>query len=207
MRRDYPRMPAKGTSFKKGTIDTLQKIIDFLPKLDVTGDNKTIAVDNAVHGNIIRALPQRSGGQPTITTATSAPVADYDGPWSISDVYVEDNVHYVDVKGGFYTLNGYVREYWQTTKLNINDAYYNGKQFFVFLHVKYGPMQTHPLDDQVLIQTSVELHSYDWTPIYGYHENESYFPLAGILRTYGEWKNECFRVAMPQMMLFGAIPV
>ena len=131
----------------------------------------------------------------------------YDGPWSISDVYVEDNVHYVDVKGGIYTLNGYVRDYWQTTKLNINDAYYNGVQFYIFLHVKYGPMQTHPLDDQVLIQTSVELHRYDWTPIYGYHENESYFPLAGILRTYGEWKNECFRVVMPQMMLFGAIPV
>ena len=204
-RGNYPRLHTNEPTLP-AIWNTLKDIVNFLPKLEVHGDNKRISVSQEANGQVIKLRP--SGGNPVYSASEEEPVEyKYDGPWSISDVYVEDNVHYVDVKGGIYTLNGYVREYWQTTKLNINDAYYNGKQFYVFLHVKYGPMQTHPLDDQVLIQTSVELHSYDWTPIYGYHENESYFPLAGILRTYGEWKNECFRVVMPQMMLFGAIPV
>ncbi len=208
MRRNYPHMPAKGTPFVKGTIDTLQSIINFLPQLDVEGDNRTVTTNHTPLGSIISAIPPKTGARKT--TQSEAPAEyKYDGPWSISDVYVEDNVPYVDVKGGFLTLNGYVRNHTQTTKLSIQDAWANsGYQFYIFLHIVYAPTRRAQYDDNVALTTTIEIHRYDYVPIYGYHENEAYFPLGGIrFERPNTWHNECFRVVMPQMMLYGAIPV
>ena len=59
---NLPKKPQKGQPSIQAIYDSVCEIIDYLPSLTVTGDNKTTSVNHSMYGTTIHAI------QPSITT-------------------------------------------------------------------------------------------------------------------------------------------
>lgn len=55
---NLPRKPQKGERVLQSIHDSLCEVIDYLPSLEVRGDNKTIAINSFGSGKTIRAIQQ-----------------------------------------------------------------------------------------------------------------------------------------------------
>ena len=79
----FPKKPQAGERVLQGLFDSVNQIIDYLPSLKVSGDNKTIKVSTFKSGTIVEAItkPTSSGGR--ITTETEAAQIEYNGYFTI----------------------------------------------------------------------------------------------------------------------------
>ena len=100
-----PQMPKAGDNTLNGIYRTVKQIVDYIPSLEVTGDNLTTTVDVHSSGRIVRAKPQVSAGK--AGCGTSVAPSTYDGMWAFSDYYNEDNIRYLRIKSGIFNRNGY----------------------------------------------------------------------------------------------------
>lgn len=73
-----PLKPAAGEKVLQSFYDSISEIIDYLPSLEIRGDNKTIRVNNSKFGKTITAIQKPSGaggsgsgGTTTINAASS----------------------------------------------------------------------------------------------------------------------------------------
>lgn len=55
---NLPRKPLKGDKALQSIHDSLCEVIDYLPSLEIRGDNKTIAINSFGSGKTIRAIQQ-----------------------------------------------------------------------------------------------------------------------------------------------------
>lgn len=83
-------------------VNTVKKICDILPSLDVKGDNVTTFVNESKFGKVIRANPKVSTGAPS--SAGEAIV--YDGPWAFSMATNVQGVQFFRVRRGYFVRNG-----------------------------------------------------------------------------------------------------
>ena len=65
-----PLKPAAGEKVLQSFYDSISEIIDYLPSLEIRGDNKTIRVNNSKFGKTITAIqkPSGAGGSGGTTT-------------------------------------------------------------------------------------------------------------------------------------------
>lgn len=59
----FPRKPQTGDRVLQALFDSVCQIIDYLPSLNITGDNKTIKVNSFSGGKTIEAIRQSSTSQ------------------------------------------------------------------------------------------------------------------------------------------------
>lgn len=98
-----PQMPKAGDNTLNGIYRTVKQIVDYLPSLEVAGDNLTTTVDVHSSGRIVRAKPQKGSGA-SASAAGSTYV--YDGPWSFTTTVNNQNQTIFQVKGGYFNRNG-----------------------------------------------------------------------------------------------------
>ena len=79
----FPKKPQAGERVLQGLFDSVNQIIDYLPSLRVSGDNKTIKVSTFKSGTIVEAItkPTSSGG--ARVTETEAATEEYNGYFAI----------------------------------------------------------------------------------------------------------------------------
>lgn len=97
-----PQMPKAGDNTLNGIYRTVKQIVDYLPSLEVTGDNLTTTVDVHSSGRIVRAKPQKGSG----TSASTGSAYVYDGPWSFTTTVNTQGNTIFRVKGGYFNRNG-----------------------------------------------------------------------------------------------------
>ena len=77
-----PKKPQAGERVLQGIFDSVNQIIDYLPSLRVSGDNKTIKVSTFKSGTIIEAIQKPSSGGARVTE-TEAAAEEYNGYFAI----------------------------------------------------------------------------------------------------------------------------
>lgn len=90
-----PRKPQRGDKVLQSLHDSICAIIDFLPSLEIRGDNKTIKVNSFATGKTIEAIQKSSS--PATEGGTN-----YEGPFSFST----NKKGNIEVAKGFLNRNG-----------------------------------------------------------------------------------------------------
>ena len=141
--------------------------------------------------------PMQTVMPPTEEAVGGGVGAEYDGPWSVS--IVDPQARTVAVKNGFYSVNGYIVNPTRTTHtLTIPHSDY---RYIIYLEVTWN-------DSLTQLDYEVKVASYFNSVIEGYHDNVGIQLLgdvsqsSGILKSVTNYKN-----ALPQVMIFGAVPV
>lgn len=129
-----PRKPQQGEKVLQSLYDTVCNIIDFLPSLQIRGDNKTIRVNSFGTGKTIEAIPKSSpaagapasGGPVYIDEGAAVPATIQSQPNAWGLPY---NVNlYPDGYGGSSTG----AEYALPTSISFSDIPPNGAKIIVF---------------------------------------------------------------------------
>lgn len=94
-----PRKPQAGDRAMQSMYDAICNIIDFLPSLEIRGDNRTIKIDSFASGKTISAVPQTSSANNSDGSIGNWPkLAKIIG--KTDNIYV---IRFVDINGAFIT--------------------------------------------------------------------------------------------------------
>lgn len=177
--------------------NTLRDIVNFLPRLEVKPDGNLVSVSQGASGQIIKVKPSASPVQMRASEEVEPAEYKYDGPWSVS--IVDAQARTVAVKNGFYSVNGYIVNPTRTTHtLTIPMSDY---RYVIYLEVTWN-------DALAQLNYEVKATSYFNSVIEGYHDNVGIqligdvFQSSGILKSVTNYRN-----ALPQVMIFGAVPI
>lgn len=172
-----PRKPQSGQKVLQSLYNAVCDIIDFLPSLEVTGDNKTIKVDGFGGGKVI------SLAKKTTNTPNSSGI-NYTGPFAIS----YDQNQNLKIASGYLNRNGQIVE---VPELLLNKGSIKVGYITIFSELKQGTTQwTQP---KVQIVDKIDQFHY---PIGIIKEQEKskwfqqYFTAMAILMSVGQCKTE-----------------
>lgn len=99
-----PQMPKVGDNTIGGLYRTVKQIIDYLPSLEVRGDNETTSVSESTFGRIVKAKPQVGAGKSGVSSGGGTTA--YDGPWAFSTATNVQGVQFFRVRRGYFVRNG-----------------------------------------------------------------------------------------------------
>lgn len=122
-----PRKPQSGQKVLQSLYNAVCEIIDFLPSLEVTGDNKTIKVDGFGGGKVI------SLAKKTTNTPNSSGI-NYTGPFAMS----YDQKQNIKIASGYLNRNGQIIE---VPELIINKDSIKKGYITIFSQLEQGSTQ------------------------------------------------------------------
>lgn len=203
-----PQMPKAGDNTLNGIYRTVKQIVDYIPSLEVTGDNLTTTVDVHSSGRIVRAKPQKGNG--TSASATGSTYI-YDGPWSFTTtVNVQGNT-FLRVKGGYFNRNGlfvpmniYRLDDLRYFDFNLNQIITDNNLYYVHIYQEWVQSSqawraaevrvTHDAPPESIPLSNVDIYGYcllGWIKRTGTEES-------GYSYTW-----ECYGQAVPTMFVVG----
>lgn len=94
----FPRKPQAGDRAMQSMYDAICNIIDFLPSLEIRGDNRTIKIDSFASGKTISAVPQTTAAN-SGSTENWPKLAKIVGK-TAANIYL---IRFVDINGAFIT--------------------------------------------------------------------------------------------------------
>lgn len=172
-----PRKPNRGEKVLQSLYNSVCQIIDFLPSLEITGDNKTIRVDGFGAGKVI-SLAKKTTNSPNSSGLK------YTGPFALS---YDENQNIV-IESGYLNRNGQIVE---VPKLTISKGSIKVGYITVFSELKEG--STTWSQPKIEIVDKIDQFHYP-IGIIKEQENskffEQYFTAMAILVSVGQCKAE-----------------